>query len=105
MGPDSHMKHISCHLHYFIDLINYQIALVQVFWVFLKFGYFFKLSGITALNKFYQSHNWSKSAFFLSRLVCRVEHEATGRVLECHSNQLGVQFYTGDIHHKRLLEI
>ena len=29
------------------------------------------------------------------RFVCRVEHAGKGRVLECRTNQPGVQFYTG----------
>ena len=28
--------------------------------------------------------------------MCRVEHKESGRALECHSNQPGVQLYTGN---------
>jgi aldose 1-epimerase len=31
------------------------------------------------------------------RLMCRVEHKESGRALECHSNQPGVQLYTGNV--------
>ena len=30
------------------------------------------------------------------RLMCRIEHKESGRALECHSNQPGVQLYTGN---------
>ena len=33
---------------------------------------------------------------FFKRLMCRVEHKESGRALECHSNQPGVQLYTGN---------
>ena len=30
------------------------------------------------------------------RMACHIEHDGTGRALECYTNQPGVQFYTGN---------
>jgi aldose 1-epimerase len=43
-------------------------------------------------------HNWviSRSVAPAPRLVARVEHPESGRVLEVHSDQPGLQFYSGN---------
>jgi Galactose mutarotase and related enzymes len=42
-------------------------------------------------------HNWVlDTKGDITRLACRVEHPASGRVLEVYTNEPGIQFYTGN---------
>ena len=33
------------------------------------------------------------------RFACRLEHQGSGRAIECWTNQPGMQFYTGEVNH------